>query len=205
MRLCLKVGANADYLGVNTSSDAAKYVSRGGDKLAAALDAFGLHVGGLVCADLGSHVGGFVDCLIQRGASKVYSVDTSYGTLAWKLRKDCRVVVRERTNAMHVSLPELVDLVTIDVGWTPQKKIMPNAGCMVKPGGAIISLVKPHYESDPSALLDGVLPDDRCAAVLDLVLTDIRLPDFELRATTASPIRGHGGNQEFFAHLIRIY
>ncbi len=103
------------------------YVSRGGDKLAAALDYFGLDATDRVCADLGSHVGGFVDCLLQRGAARVYAVDTCYGTLAWKLRRNPRVVVRERTNAMHVSLPEPVDLVTIDVGWTPQSKILPNA------------------------------------------------------------------------------
>jgi predicted rRNA methylase YqxC with S4 and FtsJ domains len=103
------------------------HVSRGGDKLAAALDHFELDVARRVCADLGSHVGGFVDCLLQRGAARVYSVDTCYGTLAWRLRRDPRVVVLERTNAMHVSLPEPVDLITIDVGWTPQAKILPNA------------------------------------------------------------------------------
>ena len=93
--------------------------------LAAALSAFELDVTGLVCADLGSHVGGFVDCLLQRDAARVYSVDTSYGTLAWRLRKDPRVVVLERTNALHVELPEHVDLVTVDVGWTPQHHILP--------------------------------------------------------------------------------
>ncbi len=188
-----------------TNSSSAKFVSRGGDKLVAALDAFGVNVAGCVCADLGSHVGGFVDCLLRRGANKVYSVDTSYGTLAWALRKDRRVVVLERTNAMHVSIPEAVDLVTVDVGWTPQKKIMPNACSMVKPGGTIISLIKPHYESVPGDLVDGVLPDAACAGVLDEVLRQIRLPGFEIRSTTVSPIRGHGGNQEFLAHLVRIH
>ena len=112
------------------------YVSRGGEKLAAALDRFGLDVTGLVCADLGSHVGGFVDCLLRRGAARVHSVDTAYGTLAWKLRRDSRVVVYERTNAMHVSLPEPVDLVTIDVGWTPQVRILPNVARLVTPARA---------------------------------------------------------------------
>jgi predicted rRNA methylase YqxC with S4 and FtsJ domains len=102
------------------------YVSRGGDKLAAALAAFDLDAAGRVCADFGSHVGGFVDCLLRFGAARVYAVDTCYGTLAWRLRRNPRVIVRERTNAMHVSLPEPVDLVTIDVGWTPQAKILPN-------------------------------------------------------------------------------
>ena len=164
-----------------------------------------MNVAGWVCADLGSHVGGFVDCLLLRGASRVYSVDTSYGTLGWRLRRDGRVIVMERTNAMHVSIPEAVDLVTIDVGWTPQNKVMPNAGGMVKTGGAVISLIKPHYESAPAALVDGVLPDVACAGVLDEVMRQIQLPGFEIRATTPSPIRGHGGNQEFFAHLIRMH
>ncbi|MGD2108262.1 MAG: SAM-dependent methyltransferase [Phycisphaerae bacterium] len=122
------------------------YVSRGGEKLAAALDHFQIDVSGVVCADLGSHVGGFVDCLLQRGAAKVYSVDTSYGTLAWKLRRDPRVVVLERTNAMHVSLPEPVNLVTIDVGWTRQAKILPNVAKLLAPSGFVITLIKPQYE-----------------------------------------------------------
>ena len=112
-----------------------------------ALTQFGMDVRGLVCADLGSNVGGFVDCLLQRGAGKVYSVDTSYGTLAWKLRKDPRVVVLERTNAMHVTLPEPVDFVTIDVGWTRQEKILPAAARMLKPGGRVVTLIKPKAEA----------------------------------------------------------
>jgi len=132
------------------------YVSRGGEKLAAALDHFGIDVTELVCADLGSHIGGFVDCLLQRGVAKVYSVDTSYGTLAWKLRRDPRVVVMERTNAMHVTLPEPVDLVTIDVGWTPQAKILPNVAKLLKPGGHVVTLIKPQYEAPfPSPLQKG--------------------------------------------------
>ncbi len=116
-----------------SKSKSSKYVSRGGEKLAAALNHFEIDVSDLVCADLGSHVGGFVDCLVQRGAARVYSVDTSYGTLAWKLRRDPRIVVLERTNAMHVVLPEPVDLVTIDVGWTPQSKILPGAAGLLRP------------------------------------------------------------------------
>lgn len=111
------------------------FVSRGGEKLAAALDHFSLNVAGWVCADLGSHIGGFVDCLLQRGAARVFAVDTCYGTLAWKLRRDRRVVVMERTNAMHVALPEPVDLVTVDVGWTPQVQVLPNVVRMIGPRG----------------------------------------------------------------------
>ncbi len=103
------------------------YVSRGGLKLAAALKAFGLSPAGWVCADLGSNVGGFVDCLLRAGATRVYAVDTGYGVLAYRLRRDPRVVVRERTNALHVTLPEPADLVTIDVAWTSQEHILPAA------------------------------------------------------------------------------
>src|SRR5579871_283949 len=103
------------------------FVSRAGLKLEFALDAWNIDVRGKICADLGSNVGGFVDCLLQRGAAKVYAVEKGYGVLEWKLRKDPRVVVMERTNAMHATLPEPVALVTIDVAFTKQKHILPAA------------------------------------------------------------------------------
>ncbi|MCH7705152.1 MAG: TlyA family RNA methyltransferase [Planctomycetes bacterium] len=180
------------------------YVSRGGDKLAAALTHFKLDVVGLVCADLGSHVGGFVDCLLQRGAAKVYSVDTSYGTLAWTLRKDDRVVVLERTNAMHVTLPEPVDLVTIDVGWTPQAKILPAAARMIKPEGRVVTLLKPHYEAAKESLIDGVLPDERVGGVVESVKSAIQRDGWSIEAEIESPLRGHGGNREFLLTLVRL-
>src|SRR4051812_44384353 len=120
------------------------FVSRAGLKLDHALAHFGIDVAGLVCADLGCNAGGFTDCLLQRGAAKVYAVDTGYGMLDYKLRKDPRVVVMERTNAMHAELPETVDLVVIDVAWTKQRHILPAARRMVKPQGAVVTLVKPH-------------------------------------------------------------
>lgn len=178
-----------------------QFVSRGGHKLAAALDAFQIDVNGLVCADLGSHVGGFVDCLLQRGADRVYSVDTSYGTLAWRLRKNPRVVVMERCNAMHVSLPETVDLVTIDVGWTPQHRVLPHALTLLRPGGSIVTLLKPHYEAKRGQLVNGVLPEAFVPEVLDAVLTSIAILPLVVRGTIPSPLPGHGGNREFFAHL----
>ncbi len=180
------------------------YVSRGGDKLAAALTHFKLDVVGLVCADLGSHVGGFVDCLLRNGAAKVYSVDTSYGTLAWTLRKDDRVVVLERTNAMHVTLPEPVDLVTIDVGWTRQAKILPAAARIIKPEGRVVTLLKPHYESAKESLIDGVLPDERITGVVESVKTAIQRDGWSIEAEIESPLRGHGGNREFLLMLVRL-
>jgi len=183
--------------------DSSQFVSRGGDKLAHALQQFSFSVKDCCCADLGSHVGGFVDCLLQSGATKVYSVDTSYGTLAWTLRQDPRVVVMERTNAMHVEIPERVDLVTVDAGWTIQSKILPNVVGMLKPGGHVITLIKPHYEAPKKILQSGVLPDDRIEEVLSGVCIEIRSLGWEIVNTTPSPIRGHGGNCEVLALLTR--
>src|SRR5436305_1493020 len=118
------------------------FVSRAGQKLEHALVNFGIDVSGWVCADLGSNVGGFVDCLLQSGAKKVYAIDTGYGALEWKLRKDPRVVVMERTNAMHVKLPEPVKLVSIDVAWTKQKNILPAARRMIDDDGIASALVQ---------------------------------------------------------------
>ena len=169
--------------------------------MAAALDHLRIEVQGLVCADLGSNVGGFVDCLLQRGAARVHSVDTSYGTLAWKLRKDPRVVVYERANAMHVSLPEPVDLVTIDVGWTVQEKILPSAAGMLSPTGRVLTLIKPHYEAPADFLRDGVLPDEAVAGVVEGVLKWTVAEGWRCGGTFPSPIRGQAGNQEAFALL----
>ncbi len=125
-----------------------EFVSRGGQKLDHALAALGIGVTGKICADLGCSTGGFTDCLLSHGAAKVYAVDTGYGVLDWKLRKDSRVVVMERVNAMHAELPEAMEIITIDVGWTRQRHILPSARRMLAPDGVVISLVKPHYEAD---------------------------------------------------------
>src|SRR2546421_8918289 len=125
------------------SSCAMKFVSRAGQKLDHALATFAIDVTGRICADLGCSTGGFVDCLLQRGAKKVYAIDTGYGVLDWKLRNDPRVVVMERTNAMHLELPEKVDLITIDVAWTRQRFILPAAARWLKDDGTVVTLIKP--------------------------------------------------------------
>jgi len=174
-----------------------KYVTRSGLKLEHALVTFKIDVAGKRCADLGSHQGGFVDCLLAFGAAKVYSVDTSYGTLAWKLRKDPRVVVMERTNAMHVALPEKVDLVTIDVGWTAQRHILGPARRLINdPGGLIITLVKPQYEAHEDERESGVVPEENLEPVLARVRMDVEAADLKIMAETRSPIKGSGGNVE---------
>lgn len=175
-----------------------RFVGRGGLKLQAALDAFALCVHGLVCADLGSNIGGFVDCLLQNGAAKVYSVDTSYGTLAWKLRQDPRVVVLERTNALHVVLPEKVDLVTVDVGWTPQRHILPNALRMIKPGGRILTLIKPQYEALDDERVHGVVKPECLQAVLQRIKDHLTQHGIIIHRIIESPILGEGGNKEFW-------
>ena len=185
-------------------SDSNVYVSRGGGKLAAALDHFSLDATGRICADLGSHVGGFVDCLLRRGAKRVYSVDTAYGLLAWKLRKDPRVKVLERTNAMHVELEEPIDLVVIDVAWTRQSKVLPAAARLVASTcGQVVTLIKPHYEADPADLVGGVLPDATFDSVVTTVLAQITTMGWSVTETVESPMRGHGGNREIFALLKR--
>ncbi len=177
------------------------FVSRAGQKLDHALTTFNLDATGRTCADLGSNVGGFVDCLLRRGAAKVYAVDTGYGTLDWKLRNDPRVVVMERTNAMHVELPEAIALVTIDVAWTKQRLILPAARRLVTRDGDVVTLLKPHYEADAALLRRGVLPLENLDAVIEKVKYDVAHAGFDLRETERSPVKGAGGNVELLAWL----
>lgn len=178
-----------------------EFVSRAGQKLEHALATFAMDVTGLVCADLGSNTGGFTDCLLKRGAAKVYAVDTGYGVLDWKLRKDPRVVVMERTNAMHVVLPEPVAFICIDVAWTKQRNILPAARKLLTAGGEVVSLVKPHYESPPALLRGGVLPETDLASVLATVATDVAAAGFAIVQTVTSPIKGAKGNTEMLYRL----
>jgi 23S rRNA (cytidine1920-2'-O)/16S rRNA (cytidine1409-2'-O)-methyltransferase len=177
------------------------FASRAGVKLDHALNTFGIDVTGQVCADLGSNVGGFVDCLLQRGAAKVYAVEKGYGVLEYRLRKDPRVVVMERTNAMHVSLPERVTLATIDVAWTRQKNILPAARKIVQDDGRVVTLIKPHYEANASLLKKGILPEGEVDGVVRIVEEEIAKAGFIVESLTRSPIEGSGGNVEVLAML----
>ena len=176
-----------------------QFVSRGDQKLDAALAAFQIDVAGRICADFGCNVGGFTDCLLARGAAKVYAVDTGYGALAWRLRTDPRVVVLERTNALHTAAPEPVDLVAIDVAWTPQRLIVPAAMKWLAPGGRIVSLLKPHYElaklqrGKPHGPLTDAQVTDICCTVCD----QLAASDCTVRAMMRSVLKGKGGNPEF--------
>lgn len=175
------------------------FVGKGGLKLQFALEHFGIEVTGLVAADLGCNVGGFTDALLQAGASKVYAVDTSYGLLAWKLRTDERAVVFERTNALHWSPPELVDLAVADLGWTRQELALPLMARILKPGGQALSLVKPQYEAPDNR---GVLPEERIPEILEAVRSAVP-EDFELLGEVRSAYVGSGGNVEYWLWLGR--
>jgi len=181
------------------------YVSRGGEKLAAALAAFDVAPAGAVCADLGCNVGGFTDALLARGVRRVYAIDTGYGTLAYRLRIDPRVVVLERTNAMHVLLDEPMDLVVVDVGWTRQRHVLPNARRLLKPEGQIITLIKPHYEAEKHRLEGGVLPAPLAREVLEATCRTIAELDLAVLAILPSPIAGRKGNREYLALLAPTY
>lgn len=172
-------------------------MSRGGLKLAEALRAFGLDVHGWTCCDFGCHAGGFVDCLLQHGAARVYAVDTAYGVLEYKLRRDARVVVHERTNALGFTCPEPCDLVTIDVGWTRQRHILPAARRNLKSAtGRVIVLLKPQYEAPAAWLRGGVLPAERLEEVRAACRQDVQRAGWRILREADSPVRGHGGNVE---------
>lgn len=179
-----------------------QFASRAGEKLEHAIAEFHIDVTDKPCADFGSSVGGFVDCLLHHGATKVYAVETGYGQLAWKLRQDKRVIVMERTNAMHVTLPEKVDLITNDTSWTKQKNILPNILRNLKPNGHIITLIKPHYEAEKKLLHKGVLDEAVSELVARQTLEEIQSMGLTVLGFTKSPIvGGKGGNTEYLAYL----
>lgn len=209
--------------------DEKTYVSRAGLKLHHALHTFGIdaaddgsspdghRVRGSVCADFGCNVGGFTDCLLRHGAAKVYALDTGYGTLAWKLRNDPRVVVMERTNALHAPPPTGVNvsLIVVDMGWTPQRLCLPAARRWLSTGpdgtvGRVITLIKPHYElgtGEKHLLKSGVLDAAESQRVTDRLLASMPELGFRVAACTRSPILGGAskgnskGNVEYLALL----
>ena len=178
------------------------YVSRGGVKLAAALDAFGLDPTGLVCLDVGASTGGFTDCLLQRGASKVYAVDVGHGQLDAKIRADPRVVVREKVNARLLSaedVPERVRLAAIDVSFISTRLILPAVVPLVEETGAVVVLVKPQFEAGRAEVGKGGIV--RSEAVRQRVLLSVeeygRDAGLEPIGSIPSPIREMHGNEEF--------
>lgn len=175
-----------------------KFVSRAGEKLEYALEQFKIFIDGKICADFGASTGGFTDCLLQRGAEKVYAIETGYGTLDWKLRNDSRVIVMERTNVLRAELPEFMDFISIDVSWTPQKLILPQAMKFLKDNGDIVSLLKPHYEADKKWLKAGKIRDEFIEETITKVRKELEELGIKIEEIIQSPIVGKkGGNPEF--------
>ena len=180
------------------------YVSRGGLKLAHALDVFGLDVNGLIAADIGASTGGFTDCLLQRGAARVYAIDVGYGQLDYRLRTDPRVVVMERVNARYLeTLPELVDLATIDVSFISLTMVLPPVQRLIKPTAHVVPLIKPQFEAGREQVGKGGVVREPTVhkAVIVKVVEFARCLGFVVRGVTASPLRGPAGNREFFVLL----
>jgi 23S rRNA (cytidine1920-2'-O)/16S rRNA (cytidine1409-2'-O)-methyltransferase len=183
-----------------------KYVSRGGKKLEAALEAFEVDVNGKVCADVGASTGGFTDCLLQNGAARVYAIDVGYGVMHWKLRNHPQVVVMERTNARYVeSLPEPVQFVTIDASFISLSLLLPAVrGWFEGEGGQVAALIKPQFEAGrkAAAVHAGVIRDEAVhKRVLENTLQEAQDLGFWPVGLIASPIRGPKGNVEFLVDL----
>ncbi|MDD9944538.1 MAG: TlyA family RNA methyltransferase [Myxococcales bacterium] len=182
------------------------YVSRGGVKLAGALDRFSLDPAGVVAADFGASTGGFTDCLLQRGAQRVYAIDVGYGQLHYRLRSDRRVVTMERTNARNLrpqDLPERVDWVVIDASFIGLEKLLPSAAGLLKAGGVVLALVKPQFQVGREAVARGGVVRDPAArlAAVDGVAEAAHRLGFGVQGRAEAAIKGPKGNQESFLWL----
>jgi 23S rRNA (cytidine1920-2'-O)/16S rRNA (cytidine1409-2'-O)-methyltransferase len=183
------------------------YVGRGGLKLAAALDAFAVDPRDLVILDVGASTGGFTDCMLQRGARRIYAVDVGRGQLHWRLRQDPRVVVMEGRHAARLApddLPEAVDLATVDCAFISLLKVLPAVSGLVRAHGAVVALVKPQFEAGPKAAPRGVVRDPAVhEAVLRRVIGQVPALGLTPVSVMASPLLGPDGNREFFVLLRR--
>jgi 23S rRNA (cytidine1920-2'-O)/16S rRNA (cytidine1409-2'-O)-methyltransferase len=184
------------------------FVSRAGRKLAAALDHFAIDPRGRVCLDVGAGTGGFTDCLLQRGAMRVYALDVGRGQLHASLRSDPRVIVLEGRNARHLDpsdLPEPVGLMTVDVSFISLRLVMPPVIAALGPGGDLVALIKPQFEAPRGSVgKGGILRDEQLRrAVVAERAEFLRSLGLELRGILDSPVAGAGGNREALAHLRR--
>lgn len=180
------------------------FVSRGGIKLAFALDQFQLDVSAKVAADIGASTGGFTDCLLTKGASRVYAVDVGYGQLDYRLRQDKRVVVMERVNARYpISLPEKVDLATLDLSFISVEKVIPSVARLLKDDGYLVVLLKPQFEAKRNEVGKGGIVRQPIvhARVIGRFVGWAVGHGFRLGGLVSSPILGASGNMEFFVLL----
>jgi 23S rRNA (cytidine1920-2'-O)/16S rRNA (cytidine1409-2'-O)-methyltransferase len=199
-QVALKPGKEIDRQAAIEVDPGPRFVSRGGDKLEAALDTFGLLVEGRICADVGASTGGFTDCLLKHGASRVYAIDVGHGILHWSLRQDQRVVVLESTNARYLeTLPELVSWVTMDASFISLRLLLPVAVRWLEPGGGIVALVKPQFEAGREAVGRGGVVRDAGIhrRVLEDVLAALGPIGLAPRGLIRSPLLGPKGNVEF--------
>lgn len=207
-------GTRADKGGMQVAPDSEtvlipedEYVSRGGRKLSALLDRFGLKVEGKVCLDVGASTGGFTDCLVKRGAAKVFAVDVGYGQFDWRLRNDPRVVLLEKTNARYLTMEQLgrpVELAVIDVSFISLAQIIPNIAKLVEPGGEILALIKPQFEVGKGQAKGGVVKDPGVhQQVIEKVSSFSEGLGLQVEGTFPSPLLGPKGNREFFIYLRR--
>jgi 23S rRNA (cytidine1920-2'-O)/16S rRNA (cytidine1409-2'-O)-methyltransferase len=186
-----------------------KYVSRGGFKLEAALDAFGVDAAGKTAADVGSSTGGFTDCLLQRGATKVYAIDAGRGQLDWKLRNEPRVVSMEKFNARYLKLEDIggepVDIAVIDVSFISLTKIIPPAAGVLAPGGVLVALIKPQFEvGKGEGGKGGIVRDEaKRKEVVDKITAFASGLGLEVRGVIESPITGADGNVEYLICAVK--
>ncbi len=180
------------------------YVSRGGLKLAAALDEFKLDVAGFTCLDIGASTGGFTDCLLQRGAKNIVALDVGHGQFAWKLRQDPRIEVREHVNARFLQpqdFQEKFDLVVCDVSFISLKLILPVIPALLKKAACVVTLIKPQFEVRRDEVgIGGIVRDEALQLrVIEEVTDCAKTQKFNLRGVIDSPISGQDGNREFLA------
>ncbi len=191
---------------IEVRSNPLKYVSRGGLKLEKAMQCFPISLGNCICADIGASTGGFTDCMLQNGASKVYAIDVGYGQLAWKLRTDERVVNLERTNFRHVTtetIPEALDFASVDVSFISLEHILPPLKTLIKNGATAVCLIKPQFEAGKDKVgKKGVVRDPLIhAEVIENVTGYILESGFSLIGLDFSPIKGPEGNIEYLAFI----
>jgi len=205
-KAAIKPGTLVTKEAVITILEPPPFVGRGGIKLDYALDQFQLDVSSKVVADIGASTGGFTDCLLKRGARRVYAVDVGYGQLDYRLRQDKRVVVMERVNARYpIPLPEKVDLATVDLSFISVEKVIPVVVPLVKEGGCLVVLIKPQFEAKRSEVGKGGVVKQALvhARVLGRFIAWMIAHGFRLGGLAASPILGASGNREFFV-LLRL-
>lgn len=208
---CDKAGMKVDQEAlIEIKGKTLPFVSRGGLKLEKAVKEFGLDLRNKTCIDIGSSTGGFTDCMLQEGATKVYAIDVGYGQLDYKLREDSRVVVMERTNIRNVTLQDItdkVDFISVDVSFISLKLVLPVAKSLLKDSGSMVVLIKPQFEAGRDKVgKNGVIRDPKVhEEVINKVLHFIQKEEIGIEQLSFSPIKGPKGNMEFLVYLRNQY